>query len=243
MRRFNRLAAAFVLVVASVELARADGQFPAVSASTVVGWQEGGEEFLLVDVRPPALYEMKHARGAVNIPAFVIDAKPIPRWMRVVVYDGGAGATEADAAATALRSKGQSSISVLEGGLTAWEAGDHPIVAPLGPSPVPFVEPITAEALQRLIDKAAAVRIVDVRPGARSGESAIIPGAIRADGLAALQRTVGAFQRTDLIVVFDNGDGSALIKAEELRRQGYRAVKYLYGGTLGWEQKTKAAAK
>jgi len=224
--------------------ARAADSATPVAPASVAQWQEKEEPFLLVDVRPTQLYDMKHARGAVSIPAFVIDAKPIPKTMKVVLYDNGAGATEAGKAAEALQSKGYGSVYILTGGLTAWEALDLPIVAPPGPSPVPFVEPISAEALQRLLTQGAQLTVIDVRSAPKPGlKRARIQGARAARTAPELQSAMAGVDRTSLIVVFDDGNGDALERAEALRRQGFKSVKYLYGGTLAWDKLNQSDQK
>ncbi|HEU4400468.1 MAG TPA: rhodanese-like domain-containing protein [Candidatus Polarisedimenticolia bacterium] len=225
-----------VLGSTGVASAAAAESFRKVSPAEVAAWQERGEAFLFVDVRPQGQYEMKHARGALNIPAFALSSKPLPRAAKVVLYDDGTGTAEAEGAARALRALGQPDFSILDGGLTAWEGRGLPIVTQPGRSASPLVEPIGAEDLLRLIDSGARLALLDLR-GAGEFAEGRIPGARSAATPALLAQAVARLQPADLIVLYDGGGGEARDSAEQLRRKGFRAVKYLHGGTLAWIQK------
>jgi rhodanese-related sulfurtransferase len=215
--------------------AAADG-YATVGPAEVAEWQERGEPFLFVDTRPQQLYRIKHARGAINIPAFAVSHKPLAADSKIVIYDNGAGSTEALRAAAALQSEGHSEFYVLEGGLTAWEAAKLPIVAAPGLSAMPFVEPIGPDELLRLIEDGGKVAVLDVRDPDRYHEGRV-PTAASAPAASGVKKSAAGFEPEDLIVLYDDGSGQAQKLAEQLRRQGYRAVKYLHGGMLGWTEK------
>ena len=216
--------------------------FPKVSPAQVAAWQEHGERFLFIDTRPRLQYDLRHARGAVTIPAFAFASATIPRGLKLVLYDGGAGSTEADSAAGVLSARGQADFYLLDGGLTAWEAEGLPIVAPPGKSAAPLVDPIGAQALERLIAEGARLTIIDLRPAAAYREGHL-PGAVSAPTPALLDRAAAAHRVSDLMVVYDDGNGDARERAEQLRRKGFRAVKYLYGGLLAWSEKKSGVVK
>jgi len=220
----------------------AAGPLPKVSPAQVAAWQERGEVFLFVDTRPKLQYDLRHARGAVTIPAFAFTTTPLPRGMKLVLYDDGAGSTEAENAASALRSRGHADFYLLDGGLTAWEAQGLPIVAPPGKSAAPLVDPIGAEALARLIAEGARLTLIDVRPAAayRQGH---LPGAVSAPTPALLEQAAAPHQVSDFMVVYDDGNGDARARAEQLRRKGFRAVKYLHGGMLAWSENKLGVVK
>lgn len=85
---------------------------------------------LVVDVRPIADFEKGHIAGSKNVQMAQFDpenrqlapAKALP-----VVLVCKVGQT-ADGAAKRLRKAGFSSVSVLEGGIQAWQAADLPLV-------------------------------------------------------------------------------------------------------------------
>jgi rhodanese-related sulfurtransferase len=190
-----------------------------------------------VDTRPTQVYEVKHARGAISIPAFALAARPLPRSTKVVVYDGGAGATDAETAARTLQSKGHPQFWILEGGLTAWEAQSLPIVVQPGEAKGPLVEPIGALELLRLIDAGERLIVLDLRSEDLYKQSRV-PGAVSAPDDGRIERAVSGGAPADLIVLYDDGSGDAREKAETLRRRGFRAVKYLHGGMLAWRDKS-----
>jgi rhodanese-related sulfurtransferase len=229
-------ALAGLLAAGAAAYAQAAASFPKVSPAEVAAWQERGESFLFVDTRPQQVYDLKHARGAICIPAFAVASKPLPRGARVVLYDAGAGAVEAEQAARVLQGRGHPEFYVMDGGLTAWEAAGLPIVAPPGEAPTPFVEPVAAEDLLRLIEAREKVLILDVR-AADVYRQSHVPGAVSAPGAAQVDRAVAALGPSDLIVLYDAAEGDAQAQGERLRRRGFRAVKYLHGGMLSWYEK------
>ncbi len=191
------------------------------------------------------------AAGTAALTGSALAAQPFPKvspaqvaaWQeRGERYDGGAGSTEADSAAGVLRARGHAEFYLLDGGLTAWEAEGLPIVAPPGKSAAPLVDPIGAEALARLIAEGARLTIVDLRSAAayRDGH---LPGALSAPTPALLEQAAAAHRVSDLMVVYDDGNGDARERAEQLRRKGFRAVKYLYGGLLAWSENKQGVVK
>jgi rhodanese-related sulfurtransferase len=229
-------AISILLAIAGAGLARAAGAALTVTPAQVAQWQEKGETFLFVDTRPQAIFDLKHARGAMNIPAFAFASKPLPRSAKLVLYDAGAGSADAETAARSLQAKGHPEFYVLEGGLTAWEAAGLPIVVKPGEAVAPLVEPIGAEDLLRLIDGGGRVAILDLRPEDLYKQSRV-PGALRASTDALVDQAVAGLDPTALVVVYDDGGGESRDRAELLRRRGLRSVKYLYGGMVAWRQK------
>lgn len=225
-----------LLAFAAAGNPRAAQTFPTVTPAQVADWQEKGEVFLLVDTRTEAVFEIKHARGAMNLPAFAFAVKSLPRGAKVVLYDAGAGSSDSEKAAAQLQAKGHPEFYILEGGLTAWEAEGLPIVVQPGASASPLVEPVGPEDLIKLIDRGEKVSVLDLRPADLYRQSRV-PGAIQASTDALLDQAVRGLKETDLIVVYDDGGGESRDTAERLRRRGLRAVKYLYGGMLAWRQK------
>jgi len=231
-----RLAAALSILLSIAGAARAAGSFPTVTPAQVAQWQEKGESFLFVDTRPRTIFDLKHARGAMNVPAFAFASKPMPRSAKVVLYDAGAGSADAETAAGSLQVKGHPEFYILEGGLTAWEAEGLPIVVRPGAAVAPLVEPVGAEDLMRLIDGGGQVVILDLRSEDLYRQSRV-PGAQRASTDALVDQAVAGLAESALVVVYDDGGGESRARAEKLRRRGLRSVKYLYGGMVAWRQK------
>lgn len=211
------------------------GQHRTITPEDVTMWQQDAETFLFIDARQSHRYEYRHARGAINVPAFACASKNLPFDGPIVVYDDGTGSTECVRAADALAAKGHD-VYILEGGLTAWEARRMPIVAVPGTRGDSLVGSVGVDDLLRLIDGPQNVAVFDVRPD-RDFPHGRIPGARPTPSLANLMAAVQVHEPTDLIVVYDNGDGRAQKFAEKLRRRGYRAVKVVHGGMLAWHEK------
>ncbi|MCP3979262.1 MAG: rhodanese-like domain-containing protein [bacterium] len=207
-----------------------------VPPTLVAQWQEQGQVFLLVDTRPAHQFGFKHIRGALNVPAFAIGDKPLPKASVIVVYDAGAGAAESAKAADSLEAMGFARVYRMEGGMTAWQAEGLPIVVEPGPTDAPLVEMLPVESLDRLLETNTEVTVVDLRPIAvyRDGH---LPGALAARDLSELRQKVVGIDRKQIVVLYDAGDGKAGDLGEQLRRDGYRAVKTLYGGMKAWSDK------
>lgn len=234
-RRHTPWILGLVALVAPALVVPAFAAHATITAEEVIAWQQDGEAFLFIDTRQAHLYEYKHARGAINVPAFASSTRNLPTDVPLVLYDAGTGTTECARAADALTAKGHD-VYVLEGGMAAWEAQSRPIVAVPGTKGHPLVESVGADDLLRLIDGPENVVVFDVRDGA-SFSKGRIPGARPAPELTLLLEAVRGQQPTDLIVVYDDGGDRALQFAEKLRRQGYRAVKIVYGGMPAWKEK------
>ena len=82
----------------------------------------GAPDFLLVDVRSPALFAKGHVPGAVNIPHRELTAERLadqPRDRLVVVYCAGPHCNGANRAALQLARLGRP-VKEMIGGLTGW---------------------------------------------------------------------------------------------------------------------------
>lgn len=222
-----------LLLLGTTLLFAADSR--SITVDEVMQWQQDGTPFLFVDVRGAHRYEMRHARGAISVPAFAAGDRHLPTTAPIVVYDAGAGAVDGERAAVALAAKGHD-VYILAGGLTAWEAQSSPIVGTPGANLDPLFEIVGAEDLQRMIEGSTEVVVFDVRPGVRH-ISGNIPGARMAPSLEKLFDLVKERPRTDLIVLYDDGEGTSQKYAEALRRKGYRAIKVVYGGMIAWLEK------
>jgi molybdopterin/thiamine biosynthesis adenylyltransferase/rhodanese-related sulfurtransferase len=91
-----------------------------LTASEVAGMRDRGEDFLLVDVREPAEYEIVKIPGSVLIPKGDIPAHlaELPQDKPVVLYCK-TGVRSAEALAT-LKGAGFSTAKHIQGGVTAW---------------------------------------------------------------------------------------------------------------------------
>src|SRR2546421_2385324 len=109
-----------------------------------------------------------------------------------------------------------------------------------------IIPTISTEELRQLLDRGAAVTVLDVRPAAERAEWAI-PGSVHADAYEALRRgdpnALADFRpRHGAPVVTVCGSGkTSLLAAERLRARGLDAVS-LEGGMRAWTLAWNSAA-
>lgn len=80
------------------------------------------QDFVLLDVRGPALYKKSHLPGAVNLPHAKITVRTMSDWTTdtlFVVYCAGPHCNGADKAALKLAKLGKR-VKVMIGGITGW---------------------------------------------------------------------------------------------------------------------------
>lgn len=82
----------------------------------------GTADFVLLDVRGPALFQQRHIPGAINLPHGKITARKMAEWPEdtlFVVYCAGPHCNGTDKAALRLGSLGRH-VKVMIGGMTGW---------------------------------------------------------------------------------------------------------------------------
>src|SRR5690606_24987938 len=99
-----------------------------ITATELRDWQQAGKDFLLVDVREPAEYEIVRIPGSVLIPKDRILSgevlSELPQDRRIVLHCKS-GARSAEALAT-LKAAGFHDAVHLQGGVLAWAAQVDP---------------------------------------------------------------------------------------------------------------------
>jgi len=221
----------FAAQCAAVATAHAEGP---VSADRVRRWQADKMSFYLVDVRSGLIFSRKHIEGAINIPAFIVAKKGLLKDKDIVLYDGGIGTMEAREAADKLSAAGYGKVFLLEGGLALWEAAGLPLKQQTGVLDSKLVEFVTARELSQAMRDSLSMVLVDLREPALF-KAGSIPGAIQANP-EILQSLSTGWQKDNLIVLFDNGNAESERQAEQLRRAGFKLVRYLYGGFPEWKK-------
>jgi len=109
-----------------------------------------------------------------------------------------------------------------------------------------IIPTISTEELRQLLDRGAAVTVLDVRPAAERAEWAI-PGSVHADAYEALRRgdpnALADFRPRDggPVVTVCGAGKTSLLAAERLRARGLDAVS-LEGGMRAWTLAWNAAA-
>lgn len=201
-----------------------------------------GEQITFVDIRPAVAFKDGHIPNAINIPATLVSQKELPPLGTVVVYDDGLGADLATAAVLALNKKPGITADVLQGGYAAWTSGRSATTQTAGASP----ESISYITYDKLIQTPADhVVLVDLR-GAGSGTTqklvadpqsdltAEFPGARVTKSPfeipASKQIRASSSAEPPLLVLIDNGDGSAQKMARTLKANGVKRYVILAGG-------------
>ena len=232
----TRMRLALPLFVLSLQIAFAAPVLGAgsISVDQVRSWQAEKRSFYLVDVRPMQLFLRKHIEGAINIPAFVVAKKGLAKDKDIVVYDNGIGTVDARGAASELETAGYGKVMLLDGGLARWEALGLPLKLQTGVLDSKLVEFITVAELTRAMQDSLPLVLVDLRDPAvfKAGS---IPGAVNIKPATLVSSSAG-WKKDGLIVLFDSGNAEAEQQAEQLRRAGFKMIRFLYGGFPEWKK-------
>lgn len=90
----------------------------------------GAADFVLLDVRGPALYTRSHVPGAINLPHGKMTSHRMAQWpedMLFVVYCAGPHCNGADRGALRLATLGRP-VKLMIGGMTGWADEGFPFV-------------------------------------------------------------------------------------------------------------------
>ncbi len=217
---------------------------------------DAGEKITFVDVRSTAVFKNGHIPGAINVPAALAPQKQLPPLGPVIVYDEGLGRETASEAADAFAQKPGISTRVLEGGFAAWESSRANTTKGPGlkPEETPFITYADLEKVQGddvvLVDLRKELR--QVREGANDSQSTTPPepltdlrkeftkvrGVTRSPFNVPQSRQAGTSANTKpLLVLIDNGDGSAQATARQLKAYGVTRFAILAGGEVAIARK------
>lgn len=227
----------------------AGASFPtlrAVTAAAVKAMLGDGQELALIDVREELIYSQNHLLWARNVPLSRLElrfGRLVPRTTtRIVLCDDDDGL--APRAARVLSEAGYTDISVLDGGVRAWEAGGFVLFSGMHVPSKAFGEFIEHEAgtpgidaheLDALQRSGADIKILDSRPFDEYSRISI-PGGINVPGaeLALRVRDLVPSPETT-IVVNCAGRTRSIIGAQSLIDAGVpNKVVALRNGTMGW---------
>ena len=220
----------------------------AITASTLHDQLAQGVKLTLIDVRPTALFSQGHIPGAMNIPAPLCSQKNLPPLGKVVVYGAGLGnESQESAAAAALGQKPGITVDVLEGGFAAWESAQGLTTRPRG---MKSESPNYITYAQLKAAKSDDVVLVDLRrqrapqpalSSANAGQP-LTDLAQTFPGLQVAKSTSEAKPQTKsagkgsgappLLVLIDDGDGTAEQTARALKNNGTKRYAILAGGEL-----------
>ena len=222
------------------------GAATAVSPVEVQRMMDAGEKITFIDVRANTVFKEGHIPGAINVPAALAPQKQLPPLGAVIVYDEGLGRDTATKAADALASKPGITTRVLEGGFAAWEAlrATTTKAGGLKPEETPFITYADLEKAQSddvvLVDLRKEPK--QVRQGGDDSnppepltdlrkEFTKVRGITRSPFDVPQSRQAGGGASVKpLLVLIDNGDGSAQATARQLKANGVTRFAILVGG-------------
>ena len=134
--------------------------------------------------------------------------------------------------------KGNTGIYILRGGLSGWEAEGLPIITGAGLLTEPLTDFITARDLLQIQSDGEDMLLIDLRRN-EFYMKGHIPDAINIPAHQLEQYLSGA-AKDRLIILYDDGSGLAADGTEKLRRNGFKLVRYLFGGMPVWEKEHAA---
>ena len=219
---------------------------PSIDPQTLKAWLHDGQEIALLDAREEVPFDARHLLFASCVPLgqveVLLDALVPRRSTRVVWCDDGEGLAERAAALCA--SFGYSNVSLLQGGVAAWEQAGHPVYSGVHVPSKAFAEVVEHEAetphiaadeLKALIDEGADIAIYDTRTYEEfHGNS--IPGAVSVPGAELVYRFADLMPSPDTMVVVNCGGRTrSIIGAQALINAGVpNKVVSLKNGTQDW---------
>jgi rhodanese-related sulfurtransferase len=205
-----------------------------------------GEELALLDLREELIFSRAHLLHARSLPLSRLElrmARLVPRrTTRIVLIDDADGL--AGRAAAILARHGYTDLSVLDGGIAAWERAGFELFSGVH---VPskgfgeFVEhesgtpSIAAEELERMMRQGTSLIVLDSRPLDEYARMSI-PGAINVPGAELVLRIRDLAPSPDTMVVVNcAGRTRSIIGTQSLIDAGVpNKVVALRNGTMGW---------
>ncbi len=206
-------------------LLTADPPVPLLTPADVVRHLRTGTQVL--DTRTPAAFGAGHIPTALNVDldgggfptrtAWVLD----DRLPYLLVLDGDGA--QHDAVNGVLAVGLDRLAGVLDGGMAAWTAGDHPVQT---------LPQITVQTLQAALHDGTAPLVLDVRDDSEWAEGHIA-GAIHIP-FQQIQRRLAEVPPGRTIATICGGGIRSSIAASLLQRAGYAAVQNVAGGIDAW---------
>jgi len=217
-----------------------------IDAATLKSWLHDGGEIALLDAREEVPFDLRHILMAACVPlgrveTIVGDSVP-RRGARVVWCDDGEGL--AVRAAARMAELGYTNVSVLSGGIAAWEAAGYRIYSGVHVPSKAFAEVVEHEAgtpwidameLNRLIRSGTDMVLFDSR-SYEEYHSNSIPTAISVPGAELVYRFHDLVPSKDTLVVVNCGGRTrSIIGAQSLINAGVpNKVVSMQNGTQGW---------
>lgn len=222
---------------------------PEVLRERIVAALGGAGEHALLDVREEGVYSRGHCLYASNCPLSRLELlirDLVPRASApITVMDGGGGEDLAGRAADRLQELGYTDLSLLEGGLAAWEAAGFEVFAGMNVPSKAFGElveqtnktpHITARQLRTMMDRGDDLVILDSRP-MDEFRRMNIPQAVDCPTSELVYRIAEiAPDPKTRVVINCAGRTRSIIGAQTLVNAGVpNEVAALENGTMGWQ--------
>ncbi|MGE0415819.1 MAG: rhodanese-like domain-containing protein [Acetobacteraceae bacterium] len=217
-----------------------------IDAATLKATLHDGQEIALLDAREEVPFDARHILMAACVPLSrletIVDSSVPRRSTRVVWCDDNEGL--AQRAAERMAGLGWTDVTVLEGGIAAWEAAGYRIYSGVHVPSKAFAEVveheagtpwITAEELKDLIDRKADIALFDSRSYEEFHNNSI-PTAVSAPSAELVYRFDDMVRSPDTMVVVNCGGRTrSIIGAQALINAGVpNKVVSLKNGTQAW---------
>ena len=217
-----------------------------IDARTLKARLHDGGEIALLDAREEVPFDARHLLMAACVPLsrleMLVDEMVPRRSTRVVWCDGGEGLAER--AASRMAALGCTDVSVLAGGVAAWEAAGYRVYSGVHVPSKAFAEVveheagtpwIDAEQLKALLDGGADIALFDSRSFEEYHDNSI-PGAISVPGAELVYRFADLVPSADTTVIVNCGGRTrSIIGAQSLIDAGVpNKVVSLKNGTQAW---------
>jgi len=215
---------------------------PAITVAALQAQLNHTNQPTVIDIRSPEQFALGHIPGAINVPASLCPFKRLPPLGKVVVCDSGLGRDATDSAVIALAAKPGLSVQVLDGGFAAWQSANAPDTRAKGFKPATLNYLSYADLKGAAPDQAV---LVDLRrrptPGKQAAAAdptqsltdlAVEFPRLRTAALDAPKKQGGGSSAPPLMVLIDNGDGTAEAMARRLKAGGNYRYAILAGGEL-----------
>jgi rhodanese-related sulfurtransferase len=222
------------------------GTMRGVSAPALRAMLLDGDELALLDMREERIFSESHLLFARSVPLSRLElrmARLVPRrGTRIVLVDANEGLAER--ATAVLTAAGYSDVSILDGGIMAWEAAGYELFSGVNvPSKAfgEFVEhesgtpSISAQELHDLMTSGADMVVLDSRPFDEFHRVSI-PSGVNVPGAELVLRVHDMAPRPETLVVVNcAGRTRSIIGAQSLINAGVpNKVVALRNGTMGW---------
>ena len=216
-----------------------------ISSEDLAGLMDSDQLYAVFDVRERGEYNECQIANSTSLPRSQIEfrvAGLVPeRKVPIVVYDDGDA--RAPLAAATLLQLGYEKISILGGGLSAWQNEGRPTVSGVNVPSKAFGEKVhhersvpdlSPEELKALKERSAALVILDVRTPEEYGRFCIPDGINVPGGDLILWAEELKRQKDAMVIVNCAGRTRSIIGTAGLRRLGLDNVRALRNGTMGW---------